>query len=216
MIDYSNYKTIKQIADEIGVTRQAIHKRIKQEPLSNDLQRSILSVGNTVYINNDGVNLIKSVFIKDIGATSTLSTDLVDHIDQVDSNTYKIVNQVNSVDSTKNELVDNVNEVDSEPFRSVNQVDSLSSKFIESLQNQIQTLTEQNQDLREQLNQERIHSREQSNKVISLAEQLAKLNENNQILLKKEQERNTLLIPEQLDPSEDKVKRPFWQFWKKR
>lgn len=205
MIDYSNYKTIKQLSEEIGVTRQAIHKKIKKEPLSSNLQRSILSVGNTVYINNDGVSLIKSVFIKDIGATSTLSTTPVDYIDQVDRDLCQKVDRIDNVDNSENGSVDYID-----------QVDSLSSKFIESLQGQIKTLTEQNQDLREQLNQERTHSREQSNKVISLAEQLAKLNENNQILLKKEQDKNTIFLSDQSESPEDKVKYPFWKFWKKR
>jgi predicted transcriptional regulator len=31
-------KTIKQIADEVGVTKQAVHQKMKKEPLSTSLQ----------------------------------------------------------------------------------------------------------------------------------------------------------------------------------
>lgn len=55
-------KTIKQIADEIGVTPQAIYQRKKQEPLSTDLIKHIEKKGNTVYIDEMGQALILQAF----------------------------------------------------------------------------------------------------------------------------------------------------------
>lgn len=128
-------KTIKQIAEEIGVSKQAIYKKIKQEPLSTSLQGLTTTNGNTVYISVDGEELIKSTF-----------------------NTDKPVNQ-----STK-------------------LVDDITARFIDSLQGQISALTEQNQNLREQLNQERQHSREHADRITELAADLAKLANNAQHL----------------------------------
>lgn len=56
------YKTIKQIADEIGVSKQAVQKRISREPLYTSLQPYIDKKGNTKYISVVGQNLIKSAF----------------------------------------------------------------------------------------------------------------------------------------------------------
>lgn len=38
-------KTIRQIADEIGVSKQAVFKKIKHEPLSTSLQGKISGQG---------------------------------------------------------------------------------------------------------------------------------------------------------------------------
>lgn len=57
-------KTIAEIATDIGVSRQAVHKKIKQEPLSISLQKFISTKGNTVYIEFEGEKLIKSAFSK--------------------------------------------------------------------------------------------------------------------------------------------------------
>jgi plasmid replication initiation protein len=61
-------------------------------------------------------------------------------------------------------------------------VDDLTVNFIKSLQSQIANLIAQNEDLRRQLNEERLHNREQSNKIILLAEQGQKIVENAQTL----------------------------------
>jgi predicted transcriptional regulator len=57
-------KTIKQIADEIGVTKQAIFKKIKSEPLSTGLQQFTQKVNGVVYISVDGEKLVKQAFVK--------------------------------------------------------------------------------------------------------------------------------------------------------
>ena len=64
-------KTVRQIADEIGVTKQAVFKKIKSEPLSTSLQRFISKVDGTVYISVDGENLVKQAFIKNDPSTKT-------------------------------------------------------------------------------------------------------------------------------------------------
>lgn len=51
-------KTIKQIADEIGVSKQAVRKKITEE-IANKFTNQI---GNTIYISEQGEMLIKSAF----------------------------------------------------------------------------------------------------------------------------------------------------------
>ena len=81
----------------------------------------------------------------------------------------------------------------------------------------------QNKALLQELEKEREHSRQQSDRISDLAAQLAELTRNSQILLKQEQEKNTLLISNEQPftassessepPSENK--KAFWRRWRK-
>jgi predicted transcriptional regulator len=55
-------KTIRQIADEIGVSKQAIQKRIKSEKLSGNLQGLITKIDEVIYVSAEGETLIKKVY----------------------------------------------------------------------------------------------------------------------------------------------------------
>ncbi|MCL2427312.1 MAG: hypothetical protein FWD05_13365 [Oscillospiraceae bacterium] len=55
-------KTIRQIADEIGVSKQAIFYRIKRPPLSNDLQSLTTKLDGVLMVSFDGETLIKQAF----------------------------------------------------------------------------------------------------------------------------------------------------------
>lgn len=55
-------KTIAQIANEIGVSKQAVWQKIKREPLATNLSEFTQKIGNTVYISNDGISIIKNCF----------------------------------------------------------------------------------------------------------------------------------------------------------
>ena len=58
-------KTVKQIADELGVTKQAVHQKRKSKALSTALQPFTSIVDGVVYISVDGENLIKQAFSTD-------------------------------------------------------------------------------------------------------------------------------------------------------
>ena len=64
-------KTIKQIADEIGVSKQAVFYRIKRPPLSNTLQSLTTKLDGVLMVDFDGEILIKQAFsentVKDFG-----------------------------------------------------------------------------------------------------------------------------------------------------
>ena len=56
-------KTIKQIADELGVTKNAIHKRMNREPLLSALPKHTQVITGITYIDVDGINILKSIFL---------------------------------------------------------------------------------------------------------------------------------------------------------
>lgn len=57
-------KTIRQIADELGVSKQAVFKKIKNEPLSTSLQGLMETVDGRLTVSVDGEKLIKQAFSK--------------------------------------------------------------------------------------------------------------------------------------------------------
>ena len=61
-------KTIKEIADEIGVSKQAVWQKIKKES-SIDLRQFTSKKGNTVYVDVDGQKAIKSAFFNKTSTT---------------------------------------------------------------------------------------------------------------------------------------------------
>lgn len=143
MTNLSEKKTIKQISEDLGISRQAVYKKIKKEPLATNLQPFTTTVDNVVYIDMEGIGFIEAAFEKD--TTPSVSTP-----------------------------------VDTE----------LTDRLIDSLQAQIENLTEQNKDAREQLNKEREYNRiqtdrlnELTNKLTILLEQSQQLQQNNQVLL---------------------------------
>lgn len=62
-------KTIREIAAEIGVSKQAIFKRIKKEPLSTSLRGLMSTVDGRLVVSVDGEKLIKSAFLPDEPST---------------------------------------------------------------------------------------------------------------------------------------------------
>jgi transcriptional regulator with XRE-family HTH domain len=73
-------KTIKQLADEIGVSKQAVHQKRKNKELAISLQPFTTIVDGVVYISTDGQKLIKQAFLKneckqiDVNETSLVDT----------------------------------------------------------------------------------------------------------------------------------------------
>jgi len=55
-------KTIKQIADELGVSKQAVHKKIKRQPLADRLSTHLSTVDGVIYVVDAGVDMIIQAF----------------------------------------------------------------------------------------------------------------------------------------------------------
>ena len=74
-----NMKTVRQIAEEIGVSKQAVFKKIKREPLSTGLRGLTSTVDGRLMVSVDGENLIKSAFLPQVSSTDRQPVDgLVD------------------------------------------------------------------------------------------------------------------------------------------
>lgn len=74
-------KTIKQIADELGVSKQAVQKRLSREPLHSSVYAYIDKVGGVVYIAYTGEMLIKQAF---------LNNDYIHNSDKTDNQTSNL------------------------------------------------------------------------------------------------------------------------------
>lgn len=69
-------KTIRQIADEIGVSKQAIQKRIAREPLYTKIQKYISTNAGVKYIDVYGENAIKEAFSKKQSISTSIDVDI--------------------------------------------------------------------------------------------------------------------------------------------
>ena len=89
-------KTIRQIADELGVSKQAVFKKMKSEPLSTSLQGLTSTVDGRLMVSVDGENLIKSAFLPN-NATVVVNQNHQPVDGLVDGASTKVDGQVDGV-----------------------------------------------------------------------------------------------------------------------
>jgi len=77
-------KTIKTLADEIGVTKQAIFQKMKKEPLASGLDNLTTRVGGVVYVYPEGEGMIKEQFhrVQQIFTIPKLDNDIDNFLKQ--------------------------------------------------------------------------------------------------------------------------------------
>ena len=102
-----NLKTIRELADELGVSKQAIWQKIKRDA-SIDLRQFTLTKGNTVYVDVDGQKAIKAMFSNDSSTRHRQQKDDVDDnkkdaVDGQDEVKF-LRNLVSEIQSEKKEL----------------------------------------------------------------------------------------------------------------
>ena len=78
-------KTVAQIAREIGVSKQAVHNKIRKEPLKSNLQGLTETIDNALQINLDGERLIKLEFINKLS---------INQIDELVNTTDEVTNKI--------------------------------------------------------------------------------------------------------------------------
>lgn len=134
-------KTIKQIADELGVSKQAIHQRIKRNSsLKSRLQPFTSTVDGVVYIDVDGENIIKSLY-----RTNGVNA-CVDSVDvNVDDNVYGAAVNIDAIFTAQIEDLKQQNKVLTEQL-------SIKDEQLKSKDSQIINLQEQNKSLIDALN----------------------------------------------------------------
>lgn len=124
-------KTVRQLADEIGVTKQAVWQKIKKEPLSTDLKPFTTREGRTVYIDEQGELLVKTAFFQFFNET------IDKNVKQVDE---KNVNENEQVDNDR-QLVDAMFLLLQGELESKNKLIESQSRQLESKDKQIGELT---------------------------------------------------------------------------
>ena len=102
-----NLKTIRELADELGVSKQAIWQKIKRDA-SIDLRQFTSTKGNTVYVDVDGQKAIKSMFSSNSSTRDRQQKDDVDDnkkdaVDEQDEVKF-LRNLVSEIQSEKKEL----------------------------------------------------------------------------------------------------------------
>lgn len=102
-----NLKTIRELADELGVSKQAIWQKIKRDT-SIDLRQFTSKKGNTVYVSVDGQKTIRSMFSNDSSTQERQHKDDVDvngksGVDEQDEVKF-LRNLVSEIQSEKKEL----------------------------------------------------------------------------------------------------------------
>lgn len=172
-------KTIKQIADEIGVSKQAIHQKRKSKKLAELLKPFTSTVDGVVYISVDGENIIKSAFLqKDCKRTTVNEPSTVDgsFTLPVDGDNLEISGILQN--DCKQTTVNRPSTVDGSftpPVDGENDILVVLKATIDTLQGQLKSKDEQINMLQSELALERQHSREQSEKIAILADQAQKL-----------------------------------------
>lgn len=123
-------KTIKQIADEIGVSKQAVHQKRKTKELSTALQPFTSIVDGIVYISVDGEKLIKSAFKKDMPSIDLKKKN------QVSDNQFT----VNFTLETLSKQLEEKDKQLSEKDKQIEKLQGENEKLITSLENMTQSL----------------------------------------------------------------------------
>ena len=174
-------KTIKQIADELGVTKQAVQKRLSREPLYTSIQPYISTVGTTKYIEAAGEAMIKSEFQSNDRQPSDNLKSNVDNL-SIDNKTMSIDEAKMPIDNADKSSIDTDNQLPTTNIDKDTLMDIL-SKQSETLKQQLEIKDRQIEQLQKELITERQHNRSQSDKLAVLATQaqtlqLAQLSEN--------------------------------------
>jgi predicted transcriptional regulator len=134
-------KTIKQIADELGVSKQAVYDKIKKEPLSSALKNLTVKLDNTLHVKLDGVKLIKSTFNKEplSSVSSETSKALDSALHLVIDNLQKQIDTLTKQLETKDQQISDLIDVNKNLSKSINVVhhNQLAETMIEGQQEKL-------------------------------------------------------------------------------
>lgn len=166
-------KTIREIADEIGVSKQAVFKKINRQPLSTELTGLTATVDGRLMVSVDGEKLIKQAFgVKNEECGCQSSTDFVNHqpsivnlVDgEVDGSDGEIVSKNQALRSTEE-----VHEDDSDDKSEV----LFLRKQIEQMNDQLSRRDTMIDSLYRELEKEREHNREKDRQLLDTLTKLA-------------------------------------------
>lgn len=184
-------KTVKEIAAEIGVSKQAVFKKMKREPLSTGLQGLTTTVDGRLMVSVDGEKLIKQAFLGH--EPTTTDNRLTVEVDGL-------------VDGSSTKSGEKTAEVDGE-----NRLYEILEKELQAKNEQIAAQQAEIANLQGELSAERQHSREQAERIAVLADQAQRL----QLAQMSPQMIDGTKDPERQDPHGEEdpaaAKRSWWQ-----
>lgn len=132
-------KTIKEIADEIGVTKQAVYKRYKGKLSAVCAPYTEIRYG-VVYLSEQAENIIKQDFAKSIGANTERSNGAVGQSKENTVQSEKLIKKSSQTDAEESAYTEQSDGAHTEHIRSDPYVQAPSEDIIKVLQATIDTL----------------------------------------------------------------------------
>ena len=170
-------KTIRAIADEIGVSKQAVFKKINRQPLSTELMGLTATVDGRLMVSVDGERLIKQAFcIGSTGSNCQPSTKTVNH--QPSTDNLVDGRLIASVDGLRSENEKEKSRKNlTESARNENSVEKDEVVFlrqqIEQMNDQLLRRDTMIESLNRELEKEREHNREKDRQLLDTLSKLA-------------------------------------------
>ena len=166
-------KTIREIADEIGVSKQAVFKKINRQPLSTELIGLTATVDGRLMVSVDGERLIKQAFCaENADFDRQPSTKTVNHqpstINQVDGKSDDL-----EVENEKEENQKNGSEVAQSEDSGVKAEVAFLRRQIEQMNDQLLRRDTMIESLSMELEKEREHNREKDRQLLDTLAKLA-------------------------------------------
>lgn len=152
-------KTIKQISEELGVTKQAIHQRLKRNvDLKNSLKPFMKTVDGVIHVEVGGQNLLKEAFIKPINKYDVTDnkSNVTDNKSNVTDNKGNVTDNKDNVTDNKDNVTDNTSQpvitIIEATIKTLQEQLSVKDKQIENLTTTLQDSQETQRNLAEALN----------------------------------------------------------------
>lgn len=166
-------KTIREIADEIGVSKQAVFKKINRQPLSTELMGLTATVDGRLMVSVDGEKLIRQAFGVESEAHSCQPlTNSVNHQSSTDNQVDGEVDVSDGGIVGKNKSLRTTEKVHEDDSDDKSEVLFL-RKQIEQMNDQLSRRDTMIDSLNRELEKEREHNREKDRQLLDTLTKLA-------------------------------------------
>ena len=211
-------KTIKQIADEIGTTKQALQKRMSRDPLHTNLIPHISIKGTTKYIDANGETLIKIAFGS---IDKPIAIDIDEGMDSLKMGIDKPMDtNINSIDVFMDAGIDTMDKpVGMGIGRYKTGIDSMSESLIDLLKLEIEAKNRQISDLQNTIDTQVSIIDAQTEIIATQAANIkdltTSLNAAQALHAGTIQKQLTNIATGEAAPANERLerRRPWWKFW---
>jgi len=223
-------QTVKQLADELGVSKQAVHKKIEKMGIKNELK----TVNRRLMVDDNHAKAIRKAFFAESDADFRQPT--VNHDNQLTTTTQEqeqtgfeafsdeIDRQpVDNISSTNRQPVDdNHAKADADRVCTVNQSKNYSEDYVQQLLARIEGLEADKADLKAEKVQLQQEKEKMQQRIDEKDAHIMEITERLTVLLKNEQDRTalqaapaaeTVEVVQPADAAEPEKKKPWWKFW---